>query len=68
MGEGRPQAMVSVRLLALPSIPSRLREGRKKEEGRLYSTSKTSTASALPPNATVSPAIAPTSARASGAA
>ncbi len=27
MGEGKPQALVSVRLLALPPGPSRLREG-----------------------------------------
>ncbi len=69
--------MVSARRLYHPTIPTRLREGKKKgallprgreEEGRLYSTFKTSTASALPPNAIVSPAIAPISARASGAA
>ena len=27
MGEGKPQASVSVRLFALPPAPSRLREG-----------------------------------------
>ncbi len=68
MGESRPQAMVSVRHLSLPSIPSRLREGMQKKEEWAYSISTTSTASAFPPNATISPAIAPISARASGAA